>query len=261
MDRISNERGILKQLEKIILSKRGYIVRVPRNEPVIFVMSGGLDSTIGAARAIEEWNCKIYPLFIRRHARATKYEEVAFDKISSYFLKKYPNNFYLPKKVEIEVPPLIFKVGLREERLKKLGHAMRNSTLQNLAVQYAAWLNDTQNLNIRTILAGNVKDDFLPHSSLEAYRAQTILICIDQNDWKWQLVSPFIEPYFSGRPLSKKDNILWAIEKGIPLEYTRTCINDCEVADGTCTECKDRIRAFKEAGVEDPLIYQGELKR
>lgn len=148
------------------------------------------------------------------------------------------------------------KTGLTEERLKKLGHAMRNVVLQSIGVQYAVWLNDSENLNIRTVMAANVGNDFLPHSSIQAYRTINILVCTDQNDWSWQITSPFTEPTLRGRPLFKANNIKWATSRDLPLQYTRTCINDCEIADGTCGECSDRLRAFEESKVKDPLEYR-----
>ena len=246
----------IDSLNSIILSHRQDLFKVPNNEHVVFILSGGLDSTIGVARVIEEWGSFVHPLFIRRHARATKYEEQAFDLVSADYQKRYKNNFLTPKKLEIEIPPTEIKTGLTEERLKNTGHAMRNAVLQSIGVQYAAWLNDNKSLRIRTVLAANVGNDFLPHSSIQAYRTMNILVCTDQNDWSWQVASPFTEPTLSNRPLFKVDNIKWAILKDLPLRYTRTCINDCDPADGTCGECIDRLKAFKEAGVSDPIKYQ-----
>ena len=258
MDTVQNIKqrtDTVKKLDSIILSQRDYLFREPKNEHVVFVMSGGLDSTIGAARVIEEWGSFIHPIFVRRHARATKYEEKAFDLVAQDYQKRYEGKFFEPKKVEIEVPPTDLKSGLTKERLHKVGHAMRNAVLQSIGVQYAVWLNDNKNLNIRTVMAANVGNDFLPHSSIQAYRAMTVLVCTDQNDWTWQMGSPFTEPTLPSRPLFKADNIKWAIERNLPLGLTRTCIEDTEIPDGTCGECVDRKKAFKEVGIDDPVKY------
>lgn len=245
-------------LDAVILAHRKTLFKEPINEHVVFIMSGGLDSTIGAARAIEEWGSYIHPLFIRRHARATVYEERAFDLMVADFSERYKGKYLEPKKIETEVPPRELKTGLMKARLDKIGHAMRNAVLQSIGVQYAVWLNDNRNLNIRTVMAANVGNDFLPHSSIQAYRTMNILVCTDQNNWDWQIGSPFTEPTLKGRPLYKADNIKWAVERNIPLQFTRTCINDCEVPDGTCGECVDRLKAFKEAGIPDSIKYQNQ---
>ena len=246
----------VEMLNAIILSHRDYLFKKPEGEHVVFVMSGGLDSTIGAAQIIEEWGCYIHPLFIRRHARATKYEEKALDLVADDYSKRYQGHFLEPKKLDIEIPSVELKSGLTQERLYRIGHTMRNVVLQSMGVQYATWLNDNEELDIRTVMFANVGNDFLPHSSIQAYRSMNILICTDQDDWNWQLSSPFIEPTLENRPLFKADNISWALSRGIPLQYTRTCINDCEVADGTCGECLDRLKAFQEANAKDPINYQ-----
>lgn len=255
MNKFKNTSNTVDILNSIILSHRDVLFDPPINKHVVFVMSGGLDSTIGVARIIEDWNCYVHPLFIRRHARATKYEEQAFDSISNNFKKRYKNNFLKGKKIDVEVPPLTFKTGLKNRRLQNIGHAMRNAVLQSVGVQYSAWLNDNNHFKIRTVFAANVGDDFLPHSSIQAYRTQTILVCTDQNDWSWQIASPFTEPTLKGRPLFKVDNIKWANLHNLPLNFTRTCINDCQLSDGTCGECVDRLKAFKKAGFIDPIKY------
>ena len=121
-------------LNSIILSHREQLFKIPKEEHVVFVMSGGLDSTIGAAMIIEEWGSFVHPLFIRRNARATKYEEKAFDLIANDFRTRYKNKFLVPKKIETEVPPSDIKLGLTEQRLKSVGHAMRNAVLQSIGV-------------------------------------------------------------------------------------------------------------------------------
>lgn len=42
---------------------------------------------------------------------------------------------------------------------------------------------------------------------------------------------------------------------GVPYDLTRTCYQDQEVACGQCGSCRERLAAFKEVGVEDPLVY------
>ncbi len=44
---------------------------------------------------------------------------------------------------------------------------------------------------------------------------------------------------------------------GAPLHLTWSCYRDGEAACGTCESCALRLRAFREAGVEDPCPYRG----
>lgn len=53
----------------------------------------------------------------------------------------------------------------------------------------------------------------------------------------------------------KEGNIRKGIELGLPFEYTWTCVARDDVACGICQPCRDRLEAFKKAGIEDPIEY------
>lgn len=244
------------QTEKILIKERGYISREPYNEDVVVTASGGLDSSICIPMLIEKYNCKVFPLFIRRHSKAMKFEENSFDKIIKYLLKKYPDNMKPAKKIEIEIPPLELKKGLKQERLETLGHALRNVALQTVAVQYAVQMNDTENTNIKSIFAGSIGDDSFPHNFIEAFRIFTLQVCWDLKDREWQVTSPFQDEFITKIPKMKKDAISWALENKFPLEKTRTCTLGDEISCGVCGDCLKRKKAFKEAGSEDKIKYK-----
>jgi len=44
----------------------------------------------------------------------------------------------------------------------------------------------------------------------------------------------------------------------VPYELTRTCYKDQEYACGKCGSCQERIEAFHNLGIEDPIIYEAE---
>ena len=61
----------LKRLEEVILTKRDTLFEKPKKgEGIVFIVSGGLDSTTALARVLEEFDAEIYPLYIQRGARA-----------------------------------------------------------------------------------------------------------------------------------------------------------------------------------------------
>jgi 7-cyano-7-deazaguanine synthase in queuosine biosynthesis len=247
---------LLKSIENAMKQRRGYVFNKPINENVILLASGGLDSTVTVDLIIREWNVKVYPLFVRRSARATVFEEKAFDFFVDFYKKRFPDNFMAPFKVEIEVPPIAFKKYKMTNRLSKLGHPMRNFTLQNIATQYLAYLEGTKGVNVNTIFTSTVGDDTFPHSSLLSLRIENLAICVDSGNWHMQLTSPLIDTEIGNRPLFKKDLILYAKKRKIPLEYTRTCINGNEIPDGNCNECRERLSAFMKAGIKDPVQYK-----
>ena len=56
--------------------------------------------------------------------------------------------------------------------------------------------------------------------------------------------------------LKKKDIVLMGKSFGLPFEHTWSCYRDGERACGRCDSCVLRLRAFEEAGVQDPLDYE-----
>lgn len=55
--------------------------------------------------------------------------------------------------------------------------------------------------------------------------------------------------------LSKREIVQKGVEIGAPLDLTWSCYRDSDVACGVCDSCALRLRAFQEAGVEDPIAY------
>ena len=56
--------------------------------------------------------------------------------------------------------------------------------------------------------------------------------------------------------MSKGDIVRKGMELGVPYELTWTCYRGGEKACGTCDSCVLRLRGFKGAGYEDPIIYE-----
>ena len=56
--------------------------------------------------------------------------------------------------------------------------------------------------------------------------------------------------------LSKAEIVKKGYELGVPFEKTWSCYREGEKACGRCDSCRLRLKAFKEAGFEDPLEYE-----
>lgn len=244
---------MLKDLEKLLLSMKGqWVSHLPYKEDVVFLVSGGLDSTIGVAQVIEKYDSIVHPLFIKRHSKNMEYEFSAVTSIYKIMKEKYPHNLTDVEIIDVEIPPLKFKKGLKEKRLNTTGHVLRNVSLYSMAAQYAVFLNDNLDLDINTIFLGSIGEDNFPHNKLEAFRLMTLMLCWDLNDFKWQVISPFIDPLFEEIPDNKRENIQWAMNIGIPLQLTRTCTFAGNTECGICSDCLKRKDAFERAGFIDP---------
>lgn len=250
-----------EMLERILIFERGYVSKPPKDQNIVVVASGGLDSSIMLDWIINEWNSKLNLLFFRRGARSEKYEEGAFDYFANYYRNKFPDNIGDVIKLDYQIPPHQFKENFPKEFALTIGHPMRNSTMQNLAVMYAVSLNAQYNLDIRIIFSGSVaEDENAPELGLLSLRSQTVNTCINMADWSWQITSPLTDTYLQKRPISKVALVHYAVEKNIPLENTRTCFSSDEIADGTCFACVKRLKAFEDAGIQDPIKYRRLIK-
>ena len=245
----------LKSIETILRKERGFASRIPRNEDVVAICSGGMDSVIMIDKIIEDWQVTVHPLFFRRGQRALKFEEESFDYFISYYKNKFKDKIGIVSKLNCEIPPEEYKESFLPVLAKTVGHPLRNSTMENLAVMYAVALNGKYDLDIRTVFVGAIGEDKKePELGLLSLRSQTLNACINTGDWRWQITSPFTD--LRKQQIYKIDLIKYAIKRQLPLEKMRTCFSSSVYADRTCNACKKRLNAFQYLKLEDPYKYE-----
>jgi 7-cyano-7-deazaguanine synthase len=54
---------------------------------------------------------------------------------------------------------------------------------------------------------------------------------------------------------SKREIVKQGVDIGAPLDLTWSCYRDSDLACGVCDSCALRLRAFQEAGLDDPIAY------
>jgi len=254
MSSLDLRKSINDDIQQLLLKKRDYVFKMPtKQEGIVFIFSGGIDSTIALGRLLSEVESPIYPLYVKRGARAEKSELKAVHHYVNFFKSRFPNLKEL-KIIEAEVPPLSIKKHISSVRLETVGHPMRNSVLQAIGVQYAVAVTAKEKLTVHTVMTATSPDDHFSHNSLGAARVMTLMACIDSDDWSWQVTSPLIEPGVWGT-MNKASAILYALKNDIPLDKTYTCTQKSDTQCGVCPECICRMEAFKDAGVADPVGY------
>lgn len=70
----------------------------------------------------------------------------------------------------------------------------------------------------------------------------------EASDGKVRIKAPFLN-------LKKKDIIELGLSLGAPFEMSRTCYKYQDISCGKCASCQERLAAFHELGIEDPLRY------
>lgn len=249
-----------QKIKDIFLEKRGFVVQPPKNNNAILLLTGGLDSSLAGAMCIELWNTTIFPLYVKRKASAEQYELSAARKITSYLKRGYGNKAKDLFIIESEIPPHNIKKRLSKKRIEVKGYQFRNAILQSYAFQYGLILNDS-GVKINTILIGSIagsSDDYMPDSQPFTYLINSLYGCVNTEDWKWQIISPFYqEGLLKGKnKLTKTDLIAWGSINKFPFKLTRSCNRNGKLACGRCTSCKDRLKAFANNHFKDPLSYE-----
>ena len=252
----SDPKNIKTAVEFILESEREYVFQIPRSENVIFLMTGGIDSSIGAELCLLKWGVTLFPIYILRGATAQKQELAAVQSVLTYLKSKYGSRVRDLFTINSTVPPREVKGQLSRERVIKHGHPLRNSIMQSLAVQYGAMLND-KGTPVRTVLVASVASDFFPGSREVDLVINTLYTCSNMGEWDWQINSPMLTGNLLGKEkrLRKIDLIKWGIQNRFPFNITRTCTKHSDNVCGICEECKERRDTFAQAGITDPIAY------
>ena len=249
----------LKQIEKFLKLKRGYVSKFPENKKAVIIISGGLDSTVTSARLIEDFGLELFPIHIRRGQTNGIFEERSVKYFSIFFQKRYgKKRFHEPRFIDVNIPPVEFKKDLLGY-MTKFGYPLRDTIMFLLGVEYAVAVSQKCGSKIRIVYSANVLDDPFPHTTLMGMRANTLNVCVNMDDWDWQLTSPNIDSFLANYTFGKVDEIKWAIQKGIPIQKTTSCYRISKETNflscGSCLACKRRHTAFLEAGLTDPTEY------
>lgn len=209
-------------------------------ETVVFLASGGLDSTVGMVKAIEEYGMLIYPLYVRRGAKAERRELEALEEVRLFLRGRYPDALKDFIITDMVFPPKEWKHLYDKARVETLGHPMRDIMLQAVGVQCAEYLNETGRGPINTLMVGQTADEVMPHASADALRLASFYTQLDRDDESWAIRSPFLWR----ESMTKADVVRWGLEHDVPLAVTWSCFEGGDRPCGKCQECIRREQAF-----------------
>lgn len=256
-DKDNEDVILLKQLDKIFIGKRDYIVRMPeKGSAVAACMSGGLDSTANLAILMEEYEYEVFPFFINRGQSAYAEERASVDWYDKFFNERYPKLYRSVTEISVATPAKEYKDMLRatknemtdDELCKNISYPARNAIIFLTGMEFAYSLK-SQGKNTKTVFASHVSSDGSYHCSQTWTRGLNLQMCQVMNDWDWQFISLPIETAF-GNYYDKDVYIQFCHKHDIPLKFTRTCVKKGAPC-GSCPPCWERRRVFKELGLED----------
>jgi 7-cyano-7-deazaguanine synthase len=209
-----------------------------------------MDSCVTAAIAHEE-NDEIAFLHISYGQRTERRERECFDRIADHY------HVEARLVVTLEQLTLIGGSSLTDQRMA-VTHAdldargvpssyvpFRNAHLLATAVSWSEVIGSS------SIYIGAVAEDSsgYPDCRPEYYSAfQKVIDVGTKPETNIIVKTPVIA-------MKKSEIIIRGLEMGAPLELTWSCYQESEQACGRCDSCALRLRAFREAGVADPIRY------
>ncbi|MHA2365382.1 MAG: 7-cyano-7-deazaguanine synthase QueC [Candidatus Hodarchaeales archaeon] len=101
------------------------------------------------------------------------------------------------------------------------------------------------------VYIGAVSDDQITYPDCRTNFFKKFQLMLDEQDVKITVKYPFIS-------LEKTKIIELGEKLGVPWYLTWTCYKGREKACGKCNACKERLNAFSEIGLKDPLEYEKE---
>lgn len=226
----------------------------------LVLFSGGLDSTVCLALAVKKYGAAEVAALSISYGQKHKKEIEASEKVAEFYGVEYrtldlgeifkDSSCTLLEGAAEEIPHEEYS-----EQLKKTGGApvstyvpFRNGLFLSSAASVAL------SLGCSEIYYGAHADDAAgnayPDTSIAFNNAISEAIRLGSGN-ELQIVAPFIDK-------TKAEVVATGTSIGVPFELTWSCYEGNERACGVCGTCRDRIRAFAENGLKDPITYEGE---
>ena len=220
------------------------------DKPLAIVLaSGGMDSCVTTAIAALDF--RLAMLHVAYGQRTEARELRAFHAVADHFRAERRLVCRLEHLTQIGGSSLtdpgmqVEAANLEREGIPTSYVPFRNAHFLAIAVSWG------EVLEARRIFIGAVAEDSsgYPDCRPEYYAAFNRVIAEGTKPGtRLEIVTPVIH-------MRKSEIVRRGRELGAPLELTWSCYQGQDVACGVCDSCALRLRAFQEAGVEDPIPY------
>ncbi len=141
-------------IKEIFMKNRGYVTEAPKEELVMLLFSGGINSTVLIDLCVRTWNCKVLLLYIRNGAANQTWEEQAVDFFYQFYKSRYPKNILDCVKLDVQIPLVMNKEYLDRNCQKIIGLPLQNSLLWNNAFTQMVYFSGKYRTNISNIARG-----------------------------------------------------------------------------------------------------------
>jgi len=219
------------------------------SKKAVTIISGGMDSALGAKIAQEE-GYELIALHFNYGQRTEKKELESFRKIAKNLecIESYEIDLDFFKQIgasaltdsSIEVPT----DGV-EEGVPITYVPFRNGIFLSIATAIA------EKHGAEALFIGVVEEDSSGYPDCRDTYIKSMEQSINlgtKDETKLTIKMPLVH-------LQKSEIVKKSIEMGVPLEDTWSCYQNEDKACGVCDSCRLRLNGFKQAGVVDPIVY------
>ncbi|MBU1658363.1 7-cyano-7-deazaguanine synthase QueC [bacterium] len=221
-----------------------------KRKKAVCVMSGGMDSTLGAYM-MQNDNYEIIALHFNYDQRTQTKELECFHAICTALntSNKYVLDLDFFKQLgasaltdkTIEVPTRGIEKGVPVTYVP-----FRNGIFLSMAAAIA------EKEGAEVICIGVVEEDSSGYPDCRESYIKSMQQSINlgtKDETNIEIKMPLVH-------LKKSQIVQKALELHVPLELTWSCYKNEESACGICDSCRLRLNGFKLAGVKDPIIYE-----
>lgn len=221
------------------------------NSSAICLVSGGMDSCVSAAIAMERHK-EIAFLHVNYGQRTEKRELKSFQQIATHYgitkqliadisyLSAIGGSALTDSKIEVPT------AGLEKNIIPTTYVPFRNTHIIAIAVSWA----EVMGAEYIYIGATEVDSSGYPDCRAAYFEAFNQLIKIGTRpENRIEIITPLLR-------MTKRDVVLTGIKLHAPLHLTWSCYKNEELACGYCDSCRLRLKGFQEAGIKDSIPYE-----
>jgi len=257
---------LIEDLEKNILKRRDYVVSpIKKNENVILLLSGGLDSVVTWNLLLKHFQANVYPLYVSRIFNPG--EELSIRYYQSIF-KRLPgfHNFYrynlsnklfrFNSQLDLVPPELILKsyASKMQEVLNPFSGWSQLVVLLAGYYRMRLWWNHNIKIN-KIISAVTAEDGIEVQTQTQTFARQIMLtLMLMFSDSELEYYSLGLEKNLQFF-IKKEGFVKLGAKLGLNLSFTHSCHNNKFVNCGQCPACKYRKNLFAKNHISDKTFY------
>ena len=215
----------------------------------VILASGGMDSCVTAA--IANLDYRLAMLHVSYGQRTEARELQSFNALADFYRAEHRLVCHLDHLrqiggsclTDLDLP--VEPANLDRREIPSSYVPFRNAHFLAIAVSWG------EVLGARKIFIGAVEEDSsgYPDCRPAYYEAfNRVIAAGTKPETQLEIVAPVIR-------MRKSEIVRRGMELGAPLAHTWSCYQAEDLACGVCDSCALRLRAFEEAGIEDPIPY------